>query len=330
MAQWPAALQQRRKERRSWGWKELWIDPKRTSMDDVRFMLALYHCQELHSQWRDIPQDLHEFLTNRVNKRFRSVVKGQVDEKLKEEVCADALWGVLQRHALPERCSSPSVYIDTTLRGVWATAKRKEAKPGARSALSPEEAEEIQAKGYRKGGGRTTLFNEAEWGYSVDEVVRILEIEAQEREWVPSRDTLYKTWIKKGHRWYGKISVLYTNKRPVRVTEEGLAQLRTIIKDENRYRKLRKEAGECMGNEARKKLFQRKKKSNDIPDWEAIKSHIESRARRKGIAAPSVPAISVEEQIAERKARLAETEPGSDEWAEAHDALRQLQQGSDT
>lgn len=64
-----------------------------------------------------------------------------------------------------------------------------------------------------------------------------------------------------------------------------------------------------------------------MPDWEALETHIKKRLPKteKGVQ-PSQQALSLEEQIAECQARLGEAAPGSDEWAEAYDTLRQLRQ----
>jgi hypothetical protein len=147
---------------------------------------------------------------------------------------------------------------------------------------------------------------------------------ASNGQWTPTKDTLYD-WINTGDRWYGKVNVVHDRRHRIRVTEAGLTQARRIVTAKHQHARLLEKAKAHDFVSGFQKLLQRKKTPDGTPDWEAIAIHMQSRF--------SDEEVSLEEHIAECQARLAEAEPGSDEWIGAHDALqrlRQMQQGADT
>jgi hypothetical protein len=152
--------------------------------------------------------------------------------------------------------------------------------------------------------------------YSVDAVVRILAMEPEER-WTPSRDTVYD-WIKKGHRWYGKIDVIRDSRGRPHVTDQGLAQVRMIVQAENRHQRLLKQA---RSSHSFKQLLRRKKNPDGTPDWEAIEVSI-ARSSNKAEAEDVMP---IEEQIDVCRAWLVNVDPGSDQGIALRDKLQELQ-----
>jgi len=116
------------------------------------------------------------------------------------------------------------------------------------------------------------------------------------------------------------------------ITTEGLSEtVLAAIRQEYEAKQQRKslwERGKAggMSDEGLKKLFQRKKKPDGTPDWEAIEAHIKRREKKAEAMALSEDTLTHEDQIAEWEARLAEAELGSDEWCDAQDALQRLQQ----
>lgn len=152
--------------------------------------------------------------------------------------------------------------------------------------------------------------------YSVDAVVRILAMEPEEG-WTPSRDTVYD-WIKKGHRWYGKIDVIRDSRGRPHVTDQGLAQVRMIVQAENRHQRLLKQA---RSSHSFKQLLRRKKNPDGTPDWEAIEVSI-ARSSNKAEAEDVMP---IEEQIDVCRAWLVNVDPGSDQGIALRDKLQELQ-----
>jgi hypothetical protein len=120
------------------------------------------------------------------------------------------------------------------------------------------------------------------------------------------------------------------------ITTEGLSEAEwTALQREyeaKQHRKcLRKRGKACgMSDEGLKKLFQRKKKLDGTPDWEAIEAHITRRKQKAAVMVLSEDTLSIEEQIATLKAKLAEEVHGSAGWCDIWDAIQQLkqQQGS--
>jgi hypothetical protein len=115
------------------------------------------------------------------------------------------------------------------------------------------------------------------------------------------------------------------------ITRKGCSETELVaIRQEYALKKERKriwERGKACGmsDDSLKKLFQRKKKLDGTSDLEAIEAHIKRREKKAEETAPSENTISIEDQIAEWEARLAEAELGSDEWCVARDAIEQLQ-----
>ena len=123
------------------------------------------------------------------------------------------------------------------------------------------------------------------------------------------------------YRWKAKGSLCGQN------PEDLLVQARTVAEPKCRRAKLRKE-GKTRGlsDDNLKKLFQRKKRPDGTPDFEAIEKHIKRHDKVAEAMAASEDALSLEAQIVAWEERKAEAPPGSDQWCEAQDALQRLQQ----
>lgn len=270
---------------------------------------------------------IHRFL-NRYMHQFQSKT---------EEARQAAFLGVWQRHALPEDPGSLRQYIATTVRTQQATLDKAQRTPGAPSSLSLEEAEAIRAaKTFGRPQQQAMRLAGDEQELRVDTLERLLAIDAPHGQWTPSRDTLYD-WITTGHRWYGMLLVR-RRKKAIYVTAGGLELLRTIVRDENRYRHLWEE-GRHRGMSAASltKLFQRHRGPErrpgakyPLPDWEAIAAHIQSHGTAAGTQecggthAGAEEALSHDDRIAAVEERLATAEPGSAAWIAAWDALQWL------
>jgi hypothetical protein len=108
-------------------------------------------------------------------------------------------------------------------------------------------------------------------------------------------------------------------------TEELWAQARTLVQLKHRRAELIEEGTKRgMSIDNLKKLFQRKKKSDGTPDFEAIEAHIKCYDKEAKITSHLWMPISLEAQIAAWEERLAEAPLGSDQWCEAQDALQRL------
>jgi len=109
--------------------------------------------------------------------------------------------------------------------------------------------------------------------------------------------------------------------------EDHLVQARTVAQPKHRRAQLFEEGkrrGMSVAN--LKKLFQRKKKSDGTPDYEAIEAHIKRQDKEAKTTVASADAMSLEVQIVAWEERLAEAPLGSDAWCEAQDALQRLRQ----
>ena len=128
------------------------------------------------------------------------------------------------------------------------------------------------------------------------------------------------------YRWKAKGSLCGQN------PEDLLVQARTVAEPKRRRAELRKEGKtRGMSDDNLKKLFQRKKRPDGTPDFDAIEAYIKRHDKEAEAIASAADARSLEAQIVAWEERLAEAPPGSDAWCEAHDALqrlRQLQRGA--
>jgi hypothetical protein len=325
IAQWSAALKARRQERRPWGWQWIWIAPDcKTTHDDFDFQLRLHLLRE--QMVEDTSQ--MRLALDRYMRQFRSKT---------EEARQAALLGVWQRHALPEDPGALRKYIAATIQGEDATLERTQRTPGSPSSLSPEEADALRAaKTLGKPQQQAMRLAGDAQEFRVDTLERLLASEAPHGQWTPSRDTLYD-WITTGHRWYGPLPARRQGKA-LYVPAAGLELLRTIVRDENRYRHLWEEGRQRGISEANlKKLFQRLRSQETqpgakqpLPDWEAIAAHIQSRGTCAGTQECSGPhaeaeeALFHEDQIAAVEECLATAELGSAAWIAAWDALQRL------
>ena len=144
MEAWPEAVQQRRRDRQPWGWKVLWVDPHKTPVEDIQFLLVLYLLQE---QMIESSLPISQFLAGFMGRFKHAVPDGErtVQRRKHLEGGGVGVAHLLQRFALPEDSRSLRKYIATTLRGLRASAARKAAEDDAqRSGLSPEQAQEVQ------------------------------------------------------------------------------------------------------------------------------------------------------------------------------------------
>ena len=119
------------------------------------------------------------------------------------------------------------------------------------------------------------------------------------------------------------------------ITRQGLSESKLVgfrqEREPKRQREQLRRKGLAlrMDKETVRKAIQRGKQKGLPP--KAIEATLERNAakqkhREAEAAAPSEDAMSLEHQIAEWEARLAEAELGSDEWCDARDALQQLRQ----
>ncbi len=109
--------------------------------------------------------------------------------------------------------------------------------------------------------------------------------------------------------------------------EDLLVQARTVAQPKHRRAELFEEGKKRgMSEDNLKKLFQRKKKSDGTPDYEAIEAHIKRHDKEAKTTASSTDAMSLEARIVVWEERLAEVPLGSEAWCEAQDALQRLRQ----
>jgi hypothetical protein len=229
------------------------------------------------------------------------------------------VWNALVKNFdLPTSPYSLPDYIRHTARDIRRRVQRQEEQPSLIQArvrgtgVLPTETREQSWK-------RSIFFPKGEQRYNVDQAVQILVRESPEDAWVPSRDTLYD-WINKGHRWYGKPRTVCV-RDSIFVTEDGLARIHVIIREEREHHRLQEKAhthGVSRSNF--KKLLQRNKQPDGTPDWRAIEAHVDRYKRTE----KEEPEGSFEEQIAELEAGLYTAD--SDQREVILDALQQLRQ----
>ncbi len=308
----PSEIHARWERREADGWRTVFLSPQPT-VAEVYLKLVLILLQEGMISGDDV--ELQSVRSIQQELRLADADQGVVYEKI--------LPKVRRLFTEPEDSRALPKYI----RRILAEEAAKD--PYIASDITPETVQEVAA---RMGQGRSYLRSQrssADEGYTVATVLRRLAherqraVQADEKSWTPSRDTLYD-WITKGHRWYGKIDAVHDTRRRLRITDQGVAQVYLIVQAENRCEKLRNRPGMTAAN--LKKLYQRYKKPDGTPDLDAIEGHVARRSCKTKDRAPLEDMLSIEDQMAVLKARLAEEEMGSDAWCVLQDTLQQLQQ----
>jgi hypothetical protein len=176
-----------------------------------------------------------------------------------------------------------------------------------------------------------TFIQKTARGYKLDERKKLItEVPLEPFLYPVTGETMYSdAWVAQDIDRHKKTVKRW--KADHGITRKGCSETELVaIRQEyapKKERKRRWEKGKACGmsDDSLKKLFQRKKKPDGTPDLEAIDAHIKRREKKAEETAPSENTISIEDQIAEWEARLAEAELGSDEWCVARDAVGQLQ-----
>ncbi len=132
-------------------------------------------------------------------------------------------------------------------------------------------------------------------------------------------------------RWRGKHGI--TTKG---LSEEQLEEFRQAREPKLQRKHLRQKARTLgMSENSIKDMLKpkhRRNKSQEVLEATIERNAPRQQRRRAEPVGASMAAISIEDQITELEARLAEADLNSDEWADAYDnreRLRQMQQGSD-
>jgi len=232
----PESVKRRLRERLPWGWRRLWIDVQQP-LDDIAFQLVLYLCQE---RLLELTPDVSGFLTHYMGQFKYAVTKEERElppECSQLDQGGSGFYALLRTFAEPEDWRALRRYIAKTLHGRQASEARKAAKEW------PASSERRQS-------------------YSVDEVIRILESEADVDAWVPDRATMYR-WINaekipvtldaRGRKWFNDASV---------------QRVRGLVKEQHDWKALKQyllEVGTQQGNKnpeaAATKRLQRHHKS---------------------------------------------------------------------
>jgi hypothetical protein len=232
----PESVKRQLRERLPRGWRSLWIDAQQP-LDDIAFQLVLYLRQE---RLLDLTPDVSGFLKH-YTRQFKYALTEEERELLPERFQLDqggsGFGSLLWTYAEPEDWRALRRYIAKTLHGRQASEARKAAK-------------ELPAS------------SEGRQSYNVDEVIRILESEADVDASVPDRATMYR-WINaekipvtldaRGRKWFNDASV---------------QRVRALVKEQHAWKALKQyliEVGTQKGNKnpeaAAEKQLQRYRKS---------------------------------------------------------------------
>jgi hypothetical protein len=219
----------------------LWIDLQQP-LDDIEFQLVLYLHQERLLDL-DLTPDVFSFLKHYMG-QFKYAVTTEERELLPEKRFqldrgGSGFTQMVRNYAVPEDWRAPRRYIAKTLHGRWASAVREAVGQSQHhSSLSPEEAEAAQQQkryGHPRKPKRSLLVphdSQDQQLYGVDEIVRILEAEAAEGTWVPSRDTLYD-WGNAG------LFAWHRDERQRKcLDEDGVNEIRARVEAERAHRNL--------------------------------------------------------------------------------------------
>jgi len=170
LASRPAEVQRRRQAREPWADEELWINPDQTPVKDVRCQLVVYLLQE---QMMANSAEVSDFLQGYMRHFAHAMTKEEYDllpRARQLQGGGERFEAIRKGFAHPEHWKELRPYIARTLRGLSASAAR----------------EAVEQAGPRTGPSFALTAP-----YTVDDIVRLFQVESGAEVWTPSRRTLY-------------------------------------------------------------------------------------------------------------------------------------------